>query len=196
MTRPLKYGILSYSTNQRCREIERLIHNLLLEKNKNKISWHALSCLTLVTQLIFQKINQSYKVNLLQLISLYNFWYLLSSKLSSNSFFFNASEFNWTDTHNVLEVTTKTEYDACVKTNGILEDTSPATFNLTKDGTYYYICTIRSHCDLGQKVTIVVGNGSSPPISMPNNHAALSAVLSTITIVAASLVHLCSFLLY
>lgn len=95
-----------------------------------------------------------------------------------------------------MEVTTKTEYDACVKTNGILEDTSPATFNLTKDGTYYYICTIRSHCDLGQKVTIVVGNGSSPPISMPNNHAALSAVLSTITIVAASLVHLCSFLLY
>jgi hypothetical protein len=97
-----------------------------------------------------------------------------------------------------LEVTTKTEYDACVKTNGILKDTSPATFNLTKNGTYYYICTIGSHCDSGQKVTIVVGNGSSssPPISMPNNHAALSAVLSTITIVAASLVHLCSFLLY
>jgi len=134
----------------------------------------------------------------LQLISIYNFWYLLSSKLSSNSFFFNASEFNWTDTHNVLEVTTKTEYDACDKTNGILQQFSPATFNLTENGTYYYICTIGSHCDSGQKVTIVVGNGSSssPPISMPNNHAALSAVLSTITIVAASLVHLCSFLLY
>ncbi|XP_011020152.1 PREDICTED: cucumber peeling cupredoxin-like [Populus euphratica] len=107
-------------------------------------------------------------------------------------------EFNWTDTHNVLEVTTKTEYDACAKTNGILKDTSPATFQLTKDGTYYYICTIGMHCDFGQKVTIVVGNGSSssPPTSMPNNHAALSAVLSTITIVAASLVHLSSFLLY
>lgn len=161
----------------------------MLEKNKNKISWHALSCLTLVTQLIFQKINQSYKVNLLQLISIYNFWYLLSSKLSSNSFFFNASEFNWTATHNVLEVTTKTEYDSCVKTNGTPNDTSPVTFNLTKNGTYYYICTIGSHCNSGQKVTIVVGNGNSS--SLPNNHAALSAVLSTITIV-----HLCSFLLY
>ncbi|KAL9361625.1 hypothetical protein Peur_044410 [Populus x canadensis] len=107
-------------------------------------------------------------------------------------------EFNWTATHNVLEVTTKTEYDACVKTNGNLKNISPATFDLTENGTYYYICTIGSHCDLGQKVTIVVGNGSSssPPISMPNNHAALSAVLSTITIVAASLVHLCSLLLY
>lgn len=135
----------------------------------------------------------------MQLISIYNFWYLLSSKLSSNSFFFNASEFIWSIVpHNVLEVTTKTEYDSCVKTNGTPEDTSPATFDLTKNGTYYYICTIGSHCDSGQKVTIVVGNGSSssPPISMPNNHAALSAVLSTITIVAASLVHLCSFLLY
>uniref|UniRef100_A0A6M2EGG0 Phytocyanin domain-containing protein n=1 Tax=Populus davidiana TaxID=266767 RepID=A0A6M2EGG0_9ROSI len=109
-------------------------------------------------------------------------------------------EFIWsTVPHTVLEVTTKTEYDACAtKTNGILKDISPATFNLTKNGTFYYICTIEGHCGLGQKVTIVVGNGSSssPPISMPNNHAALSAVLSTITIVAASLVHLCSFLLY
>lgn len=98
-------------------------------------------------------------------------------------------EFNWTATHNVLEVTTKTEYDSCVKTNGTPNDTSPVTFNLTKNGTYYYICTIGSHCNLGQKVTIVVGDGSSS--SLPNNHAALSAVLSTITIV-----HLCSFLLY
>ncbi|XP_061964115.1 umecyanin-like [Populus nigra] len=103
-------------------------------------------------------------------------------------------EFNWTATHNVFEVTTKTEYDACDKTNGIRKDTSPATFDLTENGTYYYICTIGSHCNLGQKVTIVVGNGNSS--SLPNNHAALSAVLSTITIVAASLVHLCSFLLY
>ncbi|KAJ6922094.1 cucumber peeling cupredoxin-like [Populus alba x Populus x berolinensis] len=107
-------------------------------------------------------------------------------------------EFNWTGTHDVLEVTTKTDYDACVKTNGTPNITSPVTINLIKNGTFYYICTIGPHCDLGQKVTIVVGNGSSssPPISMPNNHAALSAVLSTITIVAASLVHLCSFLLY
>ncbi|KAL3585523.1 hypothetical protein D5086_012390 [Populus alba] len=107
-------------------------------------------------------------------------------------------EFNWTGTHDVLEVTTKTDYDACVKTNGTPNNTNPVTINLIKNGTFYYICTIGPHCDLGQKVTIVVGNGSSssPPISMPNNHAALSAVLSTITIVAASLVHLCSFLLY
>ncbi|KAJ6912931.1 cucumber peeling cupredoxin-like [Populus alba x Populus x berolinensis] len=103
-------------------------------------------------------------------------------------------EFNWTDTHDVLEVTTKTDYDACVITNGTPNNTNPVTIKLTKNGTFYYICTIGKHCVSGQKVTIVVGNGSSS--SMPNNHAALSAVLSTITIVAASLVHLCSFLLY
>ncbi|KAG6769334.1 hypothetical protein POTOM_024965 [Populus tomentosa] len=98
-------------------------------------------------------------------------------------------EFNWTGTHDVLEVTTKTDYDACVKTNGTPNNTSPVTINLTKNGTFYYICTIGQHCESGQKVNIVVENGSSssPPIS---------AVLSTITIVAASLVHLCSFLLY
>ncbi|CAK7345460.1 unnamed protein product [Dovyalis caffra] len=97
-------------------------------------------------------------------------------------------EFVWTSTHTAMEVTTKADYDTCVKTNGILKQTSPATFPLTKDGTYYFICTVGPHCSLGQKVTIVVGNGnsSSPSPSMPKNHAAFSAVLSTTTIAAAN----------
>ncbi|KAJ9163084.1 hypothetical protein P3X46_022794 [Hevea brasiliensis] len=76
-------------------------------------------------------------------------------------------EFNWTSIHTVLEVTSKAEYDNCTKTSGVLQQTSPATFRLTKNGTFYYICTIGTHCDLGQKVTIKVGNGSSPSNSAP-----------------------------
>lgn len=80
------------------------------------------------------------------------------------------SVFNWTSTHNVLEVTSKAEYDSCTKTNGIPKETSPVTITLTANGTLYFICTIATHCTLGQKVTIKVGNGvsTSPP---PSNSA-------------------------
>ncbi|WCJ30037.1 Cucumber peeling cupredoxin [Euphorbia peplus] len=75
--------------------------------------------------------------------------------------------FTWTSMHDVLQVTTKAEYDKCTKTNGELKDKSPATIPLAENGTWYFICTIASHCLQGQKVTIKVGNAasSSPPAS-------------------------------
>ncbi|KAH7856010.1 hypothetical protein Vadar_031563 [Vaccinium darrowii] len=72
--------------------------------------------------------------------------------------------FNWTGTHNVARVSTKAEFDNCTTTNliGSIQTTSPANFTLESNVTHYYICTIDSHCSLGQKLEVTFGNGASP----------------------------------
>ncbi|KAG2718786.1 hypothetical protein I3843_03G229100 [Carya illinoinensis] len=88
--------------------------------------------------------------------------------------------FNWTGTHDVAEVT-RENYDSCTGTDAIdLRQTSPANFTLTTNSTRYFICTISNHCDLGQKVTINMGDQWSSASSLAVG--ALSAVLSTIAI--------------
>ncbi|WCJ30036.1 Mavicyanin [Euphorbia peplus] len=91
--------------------------------------------------------------------------------------------FKWTSIHNVLEVTSKEEYDKCTITNGILKETSPVKIPLPQNGTFYFICSIGPHCQLGQKVTIKVGNGistssPSPPASSPPSPPASSPPIS------------------
>ncbi|KDP30271.1 hypothetical protein JCGZ_17053 [Jatropha curcas] len=93
--------------------------------------------------------------------------------------------FNWTSAHNVLEVTSKEEYDDCTKTNGIPNETSPVTVSLPKNNTRYFICTIGTHCSGGQKVTIKVGNGVS------SNSA--NTALPSLLLFASVIIYLFSF---
>ncbi|EEF35204.1 cucumber peeling cupredoxin [Ricinus communis] len=99
--------------------------------------------------------------------------------------------FNWSEVHNVLEVTSKSEYDNCTTTNGILRQTSPVTIDLTANSTLYFICTVGQHCALGQKVTIKVGNGiSSPSPSSPSNSANPSCSATALfTVLTAAVIY-------
>ncbi|KAG7984453.1 hypothetical protein I3843_04G161700 [Carya illinoinensis] len=88
--------------------------------------------------------------------------------------------FNWNGTHDVAEVT-KENYDSCNDTGTIdLRQTSPANFTLSSNSTRYFICTISNHCELGQKVTVRIGDQWSSASSLAVG--TLSAVISTIAI--------------
>ncbi|XP_023730065.1 umecyanin [Lactuca sativa] len=78
--------------------------------------------------------------------------------------------FNFTDgEYDVAEVS-EAAYGPCTATNPIsLATNGPATLTLTTAGTHYYICTFRSHCQIGQKLTIDVSEAASsiPPGATP-----------------------------
>ncbi|OMO57757.1 Plastocyanin-like protein [Corchorus olitorius] len=89
--------------------------------------------------------------------------------------------FSWTNTHDVAEVS-EADYENCTKTNpiGSVQQTSPANFTLDSNRSRYFICTINNHCELGQKVTINIGEWNSA--SSLTVGATLSLLLSTIVI--------------
>lgn len=70
--------------------------------------------------------------------------------------------FNFTTgRHDAVKVT-KSAYDACNGASPLLTlTTGPATVTLNETGEQYYICTIGTHCPLGQKVAINVSSASS-----------------------------------
>ncbi|CAI9786915.1 unnamed protein product [Fraxinus pennsylvanica] len=75
-----------------------------------------------------------------------------------------------TNQHDVLRVP-KSSYDACSDDNAIGSTitTGPANVTLDSAGEHYYICTIGSHCQAGQKLAITVSAtpGANPPTSTP-----------------------------
>ncbi|KAF8034497.1 hypothetical protein BT93_C0726 [Corymbia citriodora subsp. variegata] len=87
--------------------------------------------------------------------------------------------FNWTGTHNVAEVS-KAEYDNC--TQVISDLGSPVDIQLLKGGSYHYICTVNSNCELGQKLSITVGSSAPTPPTSPSNSASSTALASSILV--------------
>ncbi|KAG2718785.1 hypothetical protein I3843_03G229000 [Carya illinoinensis] len=71
--------------------------------------------------------------------------------------------FNYTTgAHDVAKVT-KAAFDACTVANPIsLKTDGPANETLSEPGEHYYICTVSSHCSLGQKLAINVSAATSP----------------------------------
>ena len=65
--------------------------------------------------------------------------------------------FNFTTgIHNVAEVS-QAAYGPCATTNTLsLNPNGPAVVKLTRPGNHYYICTVVSHCQIGQKLAIKV----------------------------------------
>ncbi|KAL3745170.1 hypothetical protein ACJRO7_014302 [Eucalyptus globulus] len=88
--------------------------------------------------------------------------------------------FNWTGTHNVAEVS-KAEYDNCTQVVSVLG--SPVEIPLLKGGSNYYICTVDSHCNLGQKLSITVESSTVAPTS-PSNSASSTTFDSSVLVPA------------
>ncbi|GKE48180.1 uclacyanin 1-like protein [Tanacetum coccineum] len=88
----------------------------------------------------------------------------LSSWASSQTFSVGDNlDFQFTSTHDVLEVT-RENYDSCGLGSPISTTvTSPARFPLTAAGSRYFICGRGAHCSQGMKVQIDVGSGTSTP---------------------------------
>ncbi|KAF8393187.1 hypothetical protein HHK36_021428 [Tetracentron sinense] len=90
--------------------------------------------------------------------------------------------FNWTGSHDVARVS-ETDYESCTKTAiGTIQSTSPASVTLTTEEDHYFICTVSSHCSLGQRVKIDVESASGSPSSSPNSAASSLAVGSISTV--------------
>nr|XP_043626554.1 cucumber peeling cupredoxin-like [Erigeron canadensis] len=68
-----------------------------------------------------------------------------------------------TGAHTVAEVA-QAAYGPCTNTNPInLVSTGPARLTLNAPGTHYYICTVGTHCQIGQKLAINVSAASPTP---------------------------------
>ncbi|KAL5538984.1 hypothetical protein UlMin_045520 [Ulmus minor] len=94
--------------------------------------------------------------------------------------------FNWSGSHNVANVS-ETEYENCAKPISV--SASPVAIKLpsTSTGKQYFICTVDTHCERGQKLAVNVSNsnsstsGSASPSSASSMATgALFAVISTI----------------
>ncbi|KAL3747725.1 hypothetical protein ACJRO7_016519 [Eucalyptus globulus] len=98
-------------------------------------------------------------------------------------------KFVWNGTHNVANVT-REEYDNCTKVSSVLEGGEMLDFPLPADanGLYYFICTIDSHCQNGQKLAITVI--SPTPTESPNSSPSSTAIgaLSMLVLLSSSIV--------
>ncbi|KAI6681635.1 hypothetical protein NL676_035516 [Syzygium grande] len=99
--------------------------------------------------------------------------------------------FNWTRTHNVAEVS-KAEYDNCTQVVPVLG--SPGYIKLLKGESYHYICTVGSHCELGQKLSITVGSSAATPAS-PSNSAPSTPLDSSVLVSACITIAYCVIIL-
>lgn len=79
--------------------------------------------------------------------------------------------FSWVSTHDVYVSASKSDFDACTLTGGTAASgvTNGGTHAITYStaGTYYYICTVGSHCTDGQKLTVIV-TSPGPPAASPS----------------------------
>ncbi|XP_056162194.1 mavicyanin-like isoform X2 [Syzygium oleosum] len=98
-------------------------------------------------------------------------------------------KFVWNGTHNVANVS-REEYDSCTKVSSIFQGGGAFSYPLPADanGVYYFICTVNSHCQNGQKLAITVV--SPTPTESPNSSASPTAVgaLSMLVLLSSSIV--------
>ncbi|KAK9706185.1 hypothetical protein RND81_07G109500 [Saponaria officinalis] len=77
-------------------------------------------------------------------------------------------EFKFTKSaHTVAQVTSKDAYESCdvkLDPDAKIYD-STAEVSLAKEGTYYFFCTVGSHCKNGQKLSITVPSTALPDAS-------------------------------
>ncbi|XP_056162192.1 mavicyanin-like isoform X2 [Syzygium oleosum] len=98
-------------------------------------------------------------------------------------------KFVWNGTHNVANVS-REEYDSCIKVSSVFQGGDAFSYPLPADanGVYYFICTVDSHCQNGQKLAITVV--SPTPTESPNSSASPTAVgaLSVLVLLSSSIV--------
>ncbi|XP_021803934.1 cucumber peeling cupredoxin-like, partial [Prunus avium] len=85
------------------------------------------------------------------------------------TFLNNSSVFNFaTNAHDVQQVP-KASFDSCSSDNAIGSaiTTGPANVTLPSAGEHYFICTISTHCQSGQKLAITVSSSATSPGASP-----------------------------
>ncbi|KAI3803003.1 hypothetical protein L1987_31151 [Smallanthus sonchifolius] len=93
----------------------------------------------------------------------YTTWASQQSFRVGDTLFFNFT----TGSHNVAEVS-QAAFGPCTTANPIsINPTGPATVTLTTSGAHYYICTVGSHCQIGQKLSINVTAPAAAPTTPP-----------------------------
>ncbi|XP_007013490.2 PREDICTED: stellacyanin [Theobroma cacao] len=93
--------------------------------------------------------------------------------------------FNWTGDHTAAQVTNKADFDSCNKSGAGIRLIGEAGVRvpITWEGFHYFICTVDSHCEQGQKVALnVTADVSSAPGPHPTVFA-FSMVLCALAIV-------------
>ncbi|XP_062079700.1 stellacyanin-like [Humulus lupulus] len=65
-------------------------------------------------------------------------------------------KWNGTWTHNVAKVSSRVEYESCAKPGLVF--LSGISHVLTNNGSYFFVCTVDNHCDLGMKMIVTVGS--------------------------------------
>ncbi|XP_062149113.1 umecyanin-like [Alnus glutinosa] len=100
-----------------------------------------------------------------------------STWASTKTFFLGDKlSFNWTmGTHTVAEVS-KADYDSCTKVSSYIG--SPVIFTPPSTGSYYFICTVSDHCQLGQKLAFTVSAPNSNTVGSPPTESPTSAASS------------------
>ncbi|VFQ61188.1 unnamed protein product [Cuscuta campestris] len=94
--------------------------------------------------------------------SLYQTWAANKTFKVGDSLVFNFT----TGRHNVAEVT-KASFNSC-STTAAANATGPVTIRIGDPGEHYYICTVGTHCSLGQKLAIVnVSGEAAGPAATP-----------------------------
>ncbi|XP_030553439.2 umecyanin-like [Rhodamnia argentea] len=98
-------------------------------------------------------------------------------------------KFVWNGTHNVANVT-KEEYDNCTKVDSVFEGGIAVSLTLpaSANGPYYFISTVGSDCENGQKLAINVV--SLTPTESPNGSASSIAIgaFSMLVLVSSSII--------
>ena len=79
--------------------------------------------------------------------------------------------FQWSGYHNVVEVSNNENFEMCNAAGGV-EHAPPApggeySVVLNTPGTHYYICSVPSHCALGQKIAITVQSADAATLQSP-----------------------------
>ena len=76
--------------------------------------------------------------------------------------------FAWSGYHNVVNSGSAVDFDACRGSAELASpDSTSYTHTFSTSGTFYFICSIGSHCSFGQKVAINVEPASEPEPMQP-----------------------------
>ncbi|KAJ4958945.1 hypothetical protein NE237_026056 [Protea cynaroides] len=108
----------------------------------------------------------------------YSTWTLGKTFLVGDTLYFNFT----TNKHTVATVT-KTGFDSCTNSSfiGNLLTMGPAKVVLEAEGDYYYICTFKGHCHIGQKLAITVNGTATPPSASPSSASFAPSSRVTVT---------------
>lgn len=97
--------------------------------------------------------------------------------------------------HNIVEVPTREQFDACSMRNITSRyQSGPTIIELTEPGPRYYFCGVGEHCEVGQKLAINVLLVAPPPPDTPSSSVA-AGLLYRAGLAAACLCLLLSALL-